>query len=272
VVEFLLITGLGLAVVARIVEQLSGQLRAESEVGAGSRFFFTLPMLLDDGRMSSRGSRGSKLSKAANRRSRAGSSDSGSIVSRVSGSSEIDSFVQDFSVSHMVPANQSGVASDDKRLRDAQERMDQPGTYPVTDSSWPIRPHRVEGQDHQSIGGDAVVGSGRSREGSQRQLPAPAQPRAIDGPAQTHTVIPTTQSPTEFTSPAGPPAHRSKKGIKGAQKLNVLVVEDDAINSQILQKRLKMDKHNVKAVDNGQQAVVSLEKDWDVDVVLMDIQ
>jgi signal transduction histidine kinase len=37
--------GLGLAVVARIAEQVSGQLRAESEVGVGSRFSFSLRVL-----------------------------------------------------------------------------------------------------------------------------------------------------------------------------------------------------------------------------------
>jgi len=51
-----------------------------------------------------------------------------------------------------------------------------------------------------------------------------------------------------------------------------LVVEDDAINSQILQKRLKMDRCGVVAVADGQEAVDLLAKDWDFDVVLMDIQ
>jgi CheY-like chemotaxis protein len=51
-----------------------------------------------------------------------------------------------------------------------------------------------------------------------------------------------------------------------------VVVEDDAINSQILQKRLKMDKHLTKAVPNGQEAVDVLSNDWNFDVVLMDIQ
>ena len=49
-------------------------------------------------------------------------------------------------------------------------------------------------------------------------------------------------------------------------------MEDDAINSQILQKRLRMDKHKVMAVTNGQEAVTALMNDWDIDIVLMDIQ
>ena len=75
----------------------------------------------------------------------------------------------------------------------------------------------------------------------------------------------------------GPTTHspllmREKTGPKGEQKLRVLVVEDDAINSQILQKRLRMDKHSAMAVNNGQEAVDLLSKDWDIDAVLMDIQ
>ena len=39
--------GLGLAVVARIVEQLGGQLRVDSKVGEGSRFSFLIPFGTD---------------------------------------------------------------------------------------------------------------------------------------------------------------------------------------------------------------------------------
>ena len=42
--------GLGLAVVARSVEQLSGQLRVDSKVDQGSRFTFLIPFTLWDGR------------------------------------------------------------------------------------------------------------------------------------------------------------------------------------------------------------------------------
>lgn len=73
-------------------------------------------------------------------------------------------------------------------------------------------------------------------------------------------------------SVAPPPPSRSKRGPKGNQQLRVLVVEDDLINSQILQRRLRMDKHTVIAVENGQQAVDALRADWDIDAVLMDIQ
>lgn len=42
------VTGLGLAVVARIVEQLGGQLRVDSRLGEGSRFSFLIPFAVDE--------------------------------------------------------------------------------------------------------------------------------------------------------------------------------------------------------------------------------
>ena len=36
-------SGLGLAIVARIVKRLNGEVGVESELGKGSRFWFTLP-------------------------------------------------------------------------------------------------------------------------------------------------------------------------------------------------------------------------------------
>lgn len=251
--------GLGLAVVARIVEQLAGQLRAESEVGVGTRFFFTLNMLVHDGRPSSAASRSSSVVQ----RRRTGSSGDGSVVSVPSDHShhtqpsEIDSFVQDFGASHM-----RTVPADDQRLREAEQRMNKPGTFPVTDSSWPVRPTRMEGGE-----GEQSISAAPSPK-------VPATPTVRPTPAQRRMSHPSPRRmlPSSSPSPESPSTQRDKRGPKGEQKLKVLVVEDDAINSQILQKRLKMDKHSVVAVNNGQEAVDLLRKDWDIDAVLMDIQ
>jgi signal transduction histidine kinase len=37
--------GLGLSIVARVVEKLGGEVGVESQLGLGSTFFFTLPMV-----------------------------------------------------------------------------------------------------------------------------------------------------------------------------------------------------------------------------------
>ncbi|OCF33164.1 hypothetical protein I316_05209 [Kwoniella heveanensis BCC8398] len=254
--------GLGLAVVARIVEQLDGQLRAESEVGVGSRFFFTLHMLVHHGKPKS-----SSSNKESDRqlRTRTGSSGSGSVMSLRSGMSEVESFVNDFGGSHML--NQPMVSADDPRLRDAEKRMSRPGTFPVTDSSWPVRPSRVDAESEQSANTDSSPRTGRSPE-------APTDVRITSSkttPPSHKSKASITKPPKKSPSPLQT-NQREKRTPDGKSKLRVLVVEDDAINSQILQKRLKMDKHTVKAVGNGQEAVTALEEDWDYDAVLMDIQ
>jgi CheY-like chemotaxis protein len=279
-----------LAVVARIVEQLQGQLRAESEVDVGSRFFFTLSMLVDDGRGKSTGSSAASDTRSIAVRPRTLSSGSGSIVSGVSAPrSEIDNFVEEFGASHMF----GPVGSDDRRLREAEARMAQPGTFPVTDSSYPVRPSRMGGEADSeyppgstSTKKDALPPASpanRPRVGgrSMSYARSPKQSRSNTAVVPMQATLPSPESsapskkdsPRE-TPPASPPTSplRSKKGPKGEQRLKVLVVEDDAINSQILQKRLRMDKHSVVAVSNGQEAVDALKADWDIDAVLMDIQ
>ncbi|ORY31988.1 hypothetical protein BCR39DRAFT_504567 [Naematelia encephala] len=202
--------GLGLAVVARIVVQLGGQLRAESQVGTGSRFWFTLNMPTEVTRASSRtSSKGSEIQLG----SRTGSSSHSSAVSLRSGS-EIESFVNDFAASHML--NEPTVSPDDERLLAAEKRMSRPGTFAVTDSSWPIRPTRVGTEDEQ-------------------WLPDPVLTPSVE--------------------------------LDSVHRL-LLVAQD----KRILTKRLKMDKHTVVHANNGQEAVDELQRSWDIDVILMDIQ
>lgn len=299
--------GLGLAVVARIVDQLSAQLRAESEVGSGSRFYFTLNMLKHDPKAprptSSLSSASEDKQPAVTtkvpRRTGTGSSDNASVVSLGSSAnmSELDSFVQDFGSSHMF----GPVPASDTRLKDAEIRMNRPGTFPVTDSSYPVRPSKVSENDadtsstsqspassppigrspsfphsqspraHARLTRRESHGHARKSSHSHQHKPSPPSPaneaQAGRKESTASTVIVGSPSPQ-----IPPPKQHPRANVNGVQKMRVLVVEDDMINSQILQKRLKMDKHAVMAVMNGQEAVDLLRADWDVDLVLMDIQ
>jgi hypothetical protein len=59
--------GLGLAVVARIVEQLGGQLRVDSKVNEGSRFSFLIPFATESDRGSSGSSHRSRTTSRGSR-------------------------------------------------------------------------------------------------------------------------------------------------------------------------------------------------------------
>lgn len=286
--------GLGLAVVARIVEQLGGQLRAESEENVGSKFFFTLQMLEFTGGTIATMGTDSLISNGEGTGvysgSRTGSSGGGSIASlrssRSAGQqSEIDSFVQDFGGSHM--ANLP-VPSDDRRLRDAEARMSRPGTFSVTDSSYPVRPTKMDSTDAESSASGASAHVpllsaspratsrpklGMPRQSTRDKIPQVAKAATSSDPKRSASMRQRPSSTKSQRSSVDVPTGSSAQGAGSPKpKLRILVVEDDAINSQILQKRLKMDKHTPLAVPNGQEAVDRLNKDWKFDAVLMDIQ
>lgn len=92
-------SGLGLAVVARIVEQLGGQLRVDSTEGKGSRFSFLIPLALATDEVVSRqgtSSRSSGSSRAA--LEIYGSSRTSSMHSHRSGDDSINSLIQAISL------------------------------------------------------------------------------------------------------------------------------------------------------------------------------
>ena len=110
------VVGLGLAVVARIVRNLGGQLRCESKLGEGSRFTFILPFALpgiDDlqGRKIASvhdSSTGPRSDSSLRRTALARSNSTGSVGSRISkgssAKSEIDSLIEAMSNTGMCVA------------------------------------------------------------------------------------------------------------------------------------------------------------------------
>lgn len=126
--------GLGLAVVARIVEQLGGQLRAESKEGEGTRFSFLIPFELAPADSVSASPRPQNTIARSGSR---GSSDS----------SEIESLVEALRSDHMKePRSITQSASMPSYIRGPASRPKE-GTYEVTDSRFPIKSVKIDAVD-----------------------------------------------------------------------------------------------------------------------------
>ncbi|KAJ9107618.1 hypothetical protein QFC21_001077 [Naganishia friedmannii] len=288
--------GLGLAVVARIVEQLGGQLRAESQVDVGTRFFFSLLMARFDPATSSiapsTASRNLQAPSPPSQSRIPTESDSAlSAHSQASGSSELDTFVQAFGSSHMNNSNDSG---QDPRVQLAEARMSQPGTFPVADSSWPVRPAKPDLDRGERTSPHPSISY---RSGTLHRPQKPIRESPLDQSHQTpsevvkHQPVPRDEVHVEdkaydenpsshvAASPRAPLMKRSSQDkttthgkVKSLNKLKILVVEDDDVNRRILERRLKLDGHVVMSEINGQDAVDRIKQDQTFDCILMDIQ
>ena len=102
----MIFAGLGLAVVARIVEQLGGQLRVESEVNKGSRFSFLIPLSLSVSGNVSTTSRSSASPRPSSNMSM-------TSPSRTQ-STEIENLVNALSSSHLYTSRE-GYGADERR-------------------------------------------------------------------------------------------------------------------------------------------------------------
>lgn len=151
--------GLGLAVVARIVEQLGGQLRVDSELARGSRFSFLVPFVVyepgqtyDQARAMGSGTVSSMDSASTSSVDAPSTRSSGSYRSR-SVRSEVDSLVQALATPapvHPQPHRRGSRGDQGKGKERADgERPDGPshGEFPVAGSYFPIRSVKVEDLD-----------------------------------------------------------------------------------------------------------------------------
>ncbi|KAK0487234.1 phytochrome-like protein [Armillaria novae-zelandiae] len=228
--------GLGLAMVARIVEQLGGQLRVDSRVEQGSRFSFLIPLSFHTG--------GPNTLSSSSRES---SSDSLRIRSRppsINSANEIDSLVEAISSNHMGPKSSSPQPSpslEDQGKIDGFPNYSKPrseGTFEVVGSHVPVRPIKMD----ENIN----TPSANLRLGSVPMRSAPGN-RAATSAAL---------GPSQKCAPS---------------KLRVLIVEDNILNQKLLAKRLRLDGHTVVNTMNGQEGLDTVKADRDFDCVLMDL-
>ena len=235
--------GLGLAVVARIVEQLGGQLRVDSALGKGSRFSFLLPLATESSSAFSGSAGTGHLSITSNNSSRSRSIRS-SLSRENSRGSEIDNLVEALSSSHLEGASprqvERGSPAPVVGRPNSKGRMDIPG------SANPIKPVKVDEFDLDK----PVV----------RQK----QSRSKVSPNKRHSDV----------------AHLPKLRILIVEvrafdlllRVVLIEVQDNDINRMILAKRLSLDGHMVVNTSNGLEGLEVVEADRNFDCVLMDIQ
>ncbi|GAV99891.1 phytochrome-like protein [Lentinula edodes] len=223
--------GLGLAVVARIVEQLGGQLRVESKVGEGSQFSFLLPLSLMVPSETS--------TSPAHSRS---NSSLGSLQAK--STSEVDFIVE--ALANSSQRSSSAHSIDESR----SPRKTTTGLFPVADSQYPVRPIKVPEIDTQT-----PLTHQTSQPSPKSSNPAIQPP--LNSTSET--------KPIEYKSL---PLLTSKAE---KLSLRVLIVEDNDINRLLLAKRLRMDGHVVVNTTNGQEGLDKVMSDRNFDCVLMDI-
>ncbi|KIJ60294.1 hypothetical protein HYDPIDRAFT_99027 [Hydnomerulius pinastri MD-312] len=117
--------GLGLAVVARIVEQLGGQLRVDSQIDVGSRFSFLIPLELS--KSSSDGSSSAKTRSISSIKSRS------QACSKASGLQELKNLAESLTANHMdSPTRTRRSSADVAEQATAALSEASPDSYPTT--------------------------------------------------------------------------------------------------------------------------------------------
>lgn len=276
--------GLGLALVARFLRNMDGQLRVKSEEGKGSRFVIQLAFMLPDATKSPKVVENRPSSKdhmtAATPPATEGSV---TLIERHSERAEPYPLSRQHSVESVKSArsqgsmksfqSQSSGKSDVDRLIDAIQE--------------PLLVSRGEHDPEQrrSSRGSASSRSSRGTLSRHYQPSTPGQEsindarqplRALRIPDD-HELSPRDEKPRRIGHNVSfsisndinqEPSTQSRPNV-----LRILVAEDDPINSKILKKRLEKMGHHVYLTVNGEEcAAAHGEHPSAFDVVLMDIQ
>ncbi|MCJ1420952.1 Light-sensor Protein kinase [Xylographa parallela] len=303
--------GLGLAVVARIVRNMNGQLRLKSEEGKGSRFAiqlaFDLPVqksrqsMMDDAEeaglappadhpqtppveegevMLVNKSAQKSLERVPrdtiSRRNSGESMNSGrsmkSFKSGSSGMSDVDRLIEAIQEPHMVPNNNSN--GETRVTRSTSKAGIRPSTHHYRKSSM-SRSHATR----------SVASANEPISLQSTGEPIPGQATVLGSKTPVRPV----RIPDEASQDPKPVGSSSRSAARvlfeiqdksveesqtpTADQLNVLVAEDDPINSKIIKKRLEKLGHSVCLTINGEECASAYgDRQAFFDVVLMDMQ
>jgi len=294
--------GLGLAMVARIVRNMDGQLRLKSEEGKGSRFVIQLPFILpNDPQSQDRELTPASLRVVANSPAVVTppplSEGEVTLVDKVS-SMKSDGVIRKKSIEEVSSLRSFKSGSSNKSGRSAKSDVDR-----LIDAiSTPLsvgEPEDEERSMHRSNSrGSASVSSIHDRPLMLRRSKSYGAPEhlrssveAVSGSeyvTDNKTMLKAVRMPDEFSEmPEGHVAskvlfdlpEREKEQKTGklkpldAEHLQVLVAEDDPVNSKIIKKRLEKSGHEVYHTVNGEECASAYgDKPAFFDVILMDMQ
>lgn len=320
--------GLGLAMVARLVRNMDGQLRLKSEEGKGTRFVIQLPFVLSDDDAHAPGDENKTRSTMLKLTSTSplpspqpsegevtliekGSSIRSEGVSRKRGNAEEVSSLHSFKSNSSNKSNKSNrsAKSDVDRLIDAISGPLAVGE-PESENSGPHRSNsKGSGHSRKSAASLSMLPATRASTSPSETPGILQRSRSYGGPQERHhsptkapigseyvtdnkTPIKAVRMPDEFgeNPSADVPPHIAsrvlfdiprKSGESAAMKfevldaehLQVLVAEDDPVNSKIIEKRMVKSGHEVYHTVNGEQCASAYgDKPAFFDVILMDMQ
>lgn len=158
-------------------------------------------------------------------------SGSGSLSSmQSSGVRELNDFVDAFASSHMAKTQGNSDA-----VRAAEARMNQSGTFPVADSSWPIKPAKTNSEKQTMGNKDSRPSFSRSQSafGHQASRSPPLRITTSAGAMSNGSTTSAPHSPTDtsqtddslITTNTDEPKARKAKSPPIGGKLRILVVE-----------------------------------------------
>ncbi|KAL5342676.1 hypothetical protein BJX70DRAFT_355562 [Aspergillus crustosus] len=233
------VLGLGLALVARIVRTMHGQLAVKSEEGKGSRFQISLEFPIPEG-------------------SRALEPNLSPVPVKTRDSD-------------LAPAKEDMILIDNTSgsKRNSQGSLtNQPDIDSAVDRENRTSPGHPDEHTAEHNTSDMTTPTGQDPAGVEVLAQRRESADTVASTSRRFSESVTSQITDKSTSDPSP-----KPFGPGVQPLNVLIAEDDPINAKILQKRLGKIGHTVRHTVNGEECANTYAEDpahWDV--VLMDIQ
>ncbi|ORY55950.1 hypothetical protein BCR35DRAFT_355672 [Leucosporidium creatinivorum] len=284
--------GLGLATVARIVRMLGGQLRVDSNIDeekgpTGTKVTLILPFrLAPSAPTSSAPLTGPPTAeRRINSLARRSSTNSGG-----SGGSEIDSLIADMSsslqgdpispnspsstrqhlslTSRSTGSRGSNSAGSLRRTGSLKSNSQISGAIRVQDSKMPLRASKLDPmEDDRSQTPKLGNSSGNpstlpSAPGNEDVKIRDFQTEELQGKGEQEGQERRAEQEKRLNA-------EQEKAASGPFK--ALVVEDEPINSTLIERRLKKEGHEVTVVQHGGMAVRAMEEDPSFDIVLMDL-